>query len=240
MNKNFDNPTDSHQQMALLLPWYANQSLSGQECKAMENHLATCLLCKRELRQLEKLGLAVKQDTRFDSAANASFSRLKQRIHADQGKVSTLARDTSDATRILPKYRQPRFMSRGNQRVWAIAAMLLLAVAIPLHQMKPDGATAASQFITLSDGRSETLKANEIRVVFTDALADADRAQVVAGIDGKISGKPSLQGVYTIDLAPDMDKSQILAKIDQLRKDKRVIFAEPAYALLSSEAPRGE
>ncbi|NOU21058.1 MAG: zf-HC2 domain-containing protein, partial [Methyloglobulus sp.] len=68
------NTYSAHQELSELLPWYVNKTLQRAELKAVEDHLAVCLTCKRELIQLQKLAQAVIQEGALDSAEQASFS----------------------------------------------------------------------------------------------------------------------------------------------------------------------
>ena len=82
MKQFHNNPYSAHQDISLLLPWYVNKTLHGAEIKMVENHLKVCLTCRREIATLHKLAAAVQQEGSIDSAAQASFSQLKKRIHS--------------------------------------------------------------------------------------------------------------------------------------------------------------
>ena len=77
-----NNPYSAHHDISLLLPWYVNKTLQGDEIERVENHLKVCLTCRREIAILHKLAEAVQREGSLDSAAQASFSRLKKRLHS--------------------------------------------------------------------------------------------------------------------------------------------------------------
>ncbi len=43
------------QELKELLPWYANGTLTEEERRRVETHLAQCERCRRELREIQKL-----------------------------------------------------------------------------------------------------------------------------------------------------------------------------------------
>jgi Putative zinc-finger len=237
MNIGTDIYPGKHREIRQLLPWFVNQSLSGPELAAVESHLGECLVCRRELQQLKKLSLAIKSDETNDSAENAAYARLKQRIES-QGVAPQVCvgndvseKQSADAIRLRPRNRAGFAPS-----VWAIAAMLLLAVAIPLNLYQSHdiiGTTAMNHFKTLSNGQSEKLASHQIRVVFAEAVDATSKQKIAGSINGRLTGAPSPQGVYAVSLSEDLGEKEIINVIQQLRKDRRVIFAEPAYALLT-------
>jgi hypothetical protein len=240
--------TDStHQRLFQLLPWYVNRTLQGSELKVVEDHLSVCLSCKRELKQLEKLAQAVSQEDSLDTTESAAFSRLKKRLHSgtQAGNVLELP--------VLPQQDQPvnqgKVVDKANQLAttkkqgWmkatlAMAAALLLSLLIPRYveiELKHH-----NDFRTLSSDKGQKANnAKEIRVVFAETTNQQQRNAIVARIHGQVIDKRTEQGVYTVRLKSNVATKHLLEAVESLRKDSKVIFAEPAYALLSS-TPDGE
>lgn len=50
---------DAHQEIALLLPWYVNNTLFGDELEQVTLHLSVCDGCKQEVINLNKLGVMI-------------------------------------------------------------------------------------------------------------------------------------------------------------------------------------
>ena len=232
----------AHQKLMNLLPWYVNKSLKGQELITLEKHLSVCLVCKRELTQLEKLAQAVVADTSFDSAEKASFARLKNRLH---GNPSALPAATSpiqpaQAQKFGAQHRTGKARISFSRPLWAVAATLLLALMLPLHITKDNPAPVVAVFKTLSSKQSGELNANEIRVVFADKTDDRKKNLILQRINGQIVDKPTEQNVYTIRLQKAMEAKQLIDVVKSLRKDNDIIFAEPAYTFLSSLHNQGK
>lgn len=233
MKQLHNNPYSAHQDISLLLPWYVNKSLHDAEIKRVENHLKVCLTCRRELVTLHKLAAAVQQEGALDSAAQVSFSRLKKRIHStheiSQEKVQEIA--------ALPVRRKwfgkPDVAQwRLPQPAFAIAAVLLLSLMIP--RFIDTGAIQQNDYRTLSDAENSVVSQNTMRVIFSNDTQQPQINDILASVQGRIIDGPTAQGIYTVAVDKELASKDVLDRIMSLRKNAHVIFAEPAYALLSS------
>ncbi len=245
MKNNSEKSYASHREMFQLLPWYVNKTLNGNELKALETHLTVCLVCKRELIQLEKLAQAVVKEDALDSIEKASFARLKKRLHQNlPGHSSVVASPVtkSDIHNNVFEYKKPenfsRFATLPMRSVLALAAVLLIALIIPLHMTT--NLNAVNDFRTLSDTEAKDLSADEIRVVFAEGATTKKINSILKRINADLVDKnPTDQGVYTVKLN-NTGAAKVLDTLSLLKQDENVIFAEPAYALLSSTHHGGE
>lgn len=223
------NPYSSHQEISLLLPWYVNKTLRGAEIKMVENHLKVCLTCRRELATLHKLAAAVQQEGSIDTVAHASFSHLKKRIHssdaADQEKAPKVIASPVQRRRYDKIWRLPR-------PALALAAVLLLSVLIP--RFTDTGSTQMNEYRTLSDAENPATSPNTVRVIFSNDTGQPKINEILASVHGQIIDGPTAQGVYTVAIQSELASENVLNRVASLRDNPHVIFAEPAYALLSS------
>jgi hypothetical protein len=236
-------PYSDHQELSQLLPWYVNKTLQDGELKAVEAHLGVCLACKRELMQLQKLAQAVKKEGSLDSAEQASFTRLKMRLHgqaqpASQQVVLDQSQTISSNVKPLSSARKQRWASSLSvlrHPALAMAAAILLSVALLMPRHVENDAQLGNNFRTLSDAKPETvMNSNEIRVVFAENVDQAQKDKILERIHGQVIDNPTAQGVYTVRLNSKAAVTGSLDAVELLRKDSNVIFAEPAYALLST------
>jgi hypothetical protein len=238
-------PYSDHQELSQLLPWYVNKTLQDGELKAVEAHLGVCLACKRELMQLQKLAQAVKKEGSLDSAEQASFTRLKMRLHgqaqpAAPQQVPLDQPQTTVSSNVKPlgsarKQRWASSVSVLRHPALAMAAALLLSVALLMPRHVENDAQLGNNFRTLSDAKPETvMNSNEIRVVFAENVDQAQKDKILERIHGQVIDNPTAQGVYTVRLNSKAAVKGSLDAVELLRKDSNVIFAEPAYALLST------
>lgn len=247
---NMKNSTDksytSHPEMFQLLPWYVNKTLSGQELKAVELHLSVCLVCKRELIQLQKLADAVVREDTLDSVENASFARLKKRLHQKplvQDSIAAMPVINSDSRPLILNLkksgqRKPAEYYWPLRTALALAAVLLISLVVPLRIAT--NLNAVNDFRTLSDAEPKALATDEIRVVFAEGISRKKIHSVISRINGQfVDNEPTEQGVYTVKLS-NTGINKVMDTLNLLKKDENVIFAEPGYALLSSTHGGGQ
>ena len=231
----------NHQELSRLLPWYVNKTLQGVELKAVEEHVSVCLTCKREAMQLNRLAQAVIHEGALDSAEKASFSRLKMRLHGSNQTTSPnqtnhVGQDklvSFDHAKLMSSQKtKARSFDTWSRSGLAMAASVLLAVIVLMPGLVEQ---QSNDFRTLSDSKQiENVNANEIRVVFAEDINQQQKNTILERVHGQIIDTPTAQGVYTVRLERDIAAKHLLDVIDLLRKDSKVIFAEPTYALLSS------
>lgn len=231
------NPYTTHHDMSLLLPWYVNNTLRGSELNDVENHLKVCLTCRRELTALKKLSLAINQEGSFDSAALASFSHLKNRIHQTENPVNPLHQIKTSPKRKWHQQFDLKIPTLDRPKL-ALAAVLVLALLIPGYVDL--GKQTHNDYRTLSDSEISKPHENEIRVVFANDTNQQQIDAILANVQGQIVAGPTEQSVYTVRINQASTKKNIMDALAELRKNPKIIFAEPAYALLSSnQAERG-
>jgi hypothetical protein len=229
MKQPHNNPYSAHQDILLLLPWYVNKTLRGAEIEKVENHLKVCLTCRREITTLHMLAAAVQQEGSIDSAAQASFSQLKKRLH-DTDETSQ-----KQTPKVVALPSQPQWYSK----LWllprpalALAAVILLSLLIPRYI--DTGNSQINEYRTLSNAENPALSQNTISVIFSNDTGQPQIKEIIASVHGKIVGSPTAQGLYTVAVESELAPKDVLGMVEVLRNNANVIFAEPAYALLSS------
>ncbi|MGZ8189035.1 MAG: S8 family serine peptidase [Methylosarcina sp.] len=245
MKENPVNPYFAHQEIVLLLPWYVNKTLRDPELKAVEKHLKVCLICKREITTLQKVALAVNKADALESAAQASFSRLKSRLH--QPDNSALANAYTKQSHFKKPAQLKWYQKLGldyfkwPQPAAVMLSFLTLTLLVPLYYVVSPMQT--SDFRTLSSSENPSFNRNEVKnelkVIFAEGLGQQQIRQVLDSIHGRVVNGPSPEGVYLIQLTPTSEAKTVLDALSSLRKNADVLFAEPAYALLSSSKSGG-
>lgn len=238
MKENSINPYIAHKEILLALPWYVNKTLRDPEIKAVENHLKVCLICRREIAMLQKLSLAVNKADSIETAAQVSFSRLKKRIHQTEKLALPFLSNKTPRPRQL-KWYQKLGVDYFNlpQTAVALIAVLLFSVLVPWYYVA--GNMQKSDFRTLSNGENSAINNNEIKVIFQKDITEQQKNKILDSVHGQIASGPTTEGVYLIRLSYKPQAETILATLSSLRKNSSVIFAEPAYDLLSSSQPGG-
>ena len=229
MKELHNNPYSVHQEISLLLPWYVNKTLHKNEIEMVENHLVVCMTCRRELATLHKLAAAVQNEGSIDSAAQASFTQLKKRIHGS----NKTSQEKAPNVIALPVQR------KAGGKIWhlsrpalALAAVLLVSLLVP--RFIDTGNSQMNEYRTLSNAENRAASQNTIRVIFSNDAKQLEINEILASVNGQIIDGPTEQGVYTVAIQNEPASKDILDRVTLLQKNAQVIFAEPAYALLSS------
>lgn len=202
--------SDEHDDVFLLLPWYANRSLNGEEAAHVEKHLRNCTACRRELAALQALARAIVRESVSGQSADVSYAHFAKRL--PQRPIAA---------------GRHRWLTRWNRsgalRFAAAAALLLAVVPLGLWQ---GGARQPPNFRTLAQPEASWKVAGDFRVVFARNLPTDRIDALLREVDGRIVGGPNGAGAYTIRLGENgkpVDPSVALA---QLRAKEGVVLAE--------------
>lgn len=220
----------AHQSIFLLLPWYVNHTLSAAELKQVEEHLSVCLVCKREVINLQKLAEAVKQPAACDSPEQIAFGQLKKRLQQASAMPESIIPITHHAH--YQPVKKPRLNRWHSSRAaLAMAAALLIAVLVPGYLKF--NALLTQDFRTLSEQNLTNSDPREIHLVFAENTTPKQIQQILAPVAGQIVGKPVAESIYTVRFEQVLSKDAFLMQLAELKKNPQVVFAEPAYAQLS-------
>lgn len=200
----------AHRRCRELLPWYVNGTLGDDEARLVENHLAECDACRRELTRCR------------------AVSDLYDGIEADAPTPHP-----SRIERLWTRTRAPEpdrpFPWRGLALVEAAAlVVVLLVVGWTSRPIEPPTGGAEPAFRTLgAPGRH--VDAASFRVVFAPDTPEETLRAVLHSLDARIVDGPSPLGVYTVSVPrrDDLDDwGGLVAK--RLRAEDSVLLVEPS------------
>jgi hypothetical protein len=209
----------AHREIAELLPWYVNGSLTGPERAAVEKHVRECLPCRAALREEQKVcGLVGAQED--------------MPVGVGHGVSDLLRKIDGNGARARPLWLRPQLGIAAGVFSVAVAGWLVLTG-------RPDGGAPAvdassAPFTTLTDGAGDA--ANRIDIVFADGVDDAGIRALIESVDARLIAGPSELGRYVVAVAPASD-DELSALIERLSRDPRVRFAGRSYSALPSPAP---
>jgi hypothetical protein len=244
LNSYNNNPYDSHEESALLLPWYINKTLNSSESELVESHLKVCLTCKRELATLQKFSYGFKkEDSNKTNVAN--FTKLIDRINATTNNAANNSLNSpikgwqhqslptanqKNSRAQIKRYQLPR-------PALAMAAALMLTLIIPRFIIKDNSLT--NDFHTLSNAEIPNVNNNSIRIIFLDDTNKTHINNLLGTVHGHITSGPSAQGEYSVAIENKLTPENVQGVIAELKKNTNILFAEPAYALVSSNKTIG-
>jgi hypothetical protein len=225
----------NHEEIAALLPWYVNGTLSGEEVSAVETHLADCASCQQERQALLFLASAVKASS---EALPLPSADLMERVMARVRE----ARDSGPprekpfrAWLMIPVFSRPG---------WAVAQLaisLLLAVALAVfvwragqyesraaeEKQRAERAEALLIEERKRNDRYETLYGPEpqpdkqgirLKVAFQENASEKAVRELLVSLNASLVSGPSLPGFYTLAVSIPAGADQRKAQDDALRR----------------------
>jgi hypothetical protein len=202
-----DHSSLPHSRAFALLPWLVNGTLTGAERHAVEEHARTCIACRRELKEQQRLHLTLRARGTADVSAEAGFDRLERELDP-----------VVHARRLWRK----RYAAVAPFAVSAAAGISVLAVLLwftPLPELDGGGG-----YTTLAT--PPTTGTPLLDVVFAEDTTAAEMQALLNAIGGEIVAGPSDVGRYSVRVAAGRtDAARLRELLDALATDSRVRFA---------------
>jgi hypothetical protein len=194
----------SHGRAFELLPWLVNGTLAGSEREAVEEHARTCIVCRRELKEQQRLYAGVRARRTADVSAEAGFEALDDQLDAATTRWRV------------------RYATAAPFAIAAAAGLAVLAVLVWFTPLPEIDAKVYSTLATSSASDSVLLD-----IVFAEDTTSAEMQQLLDGIGGEIVAGPSNVGRYTVRVPEPGDDARLRDLLDVLTADSRVRFAGP-------------
>jgi anti-sigma factor RsiW len=196
-----------------LLPWFVNGSLAADERDAVELHVRSCITCRREFKEQQRLRAAIRSQPAVHVSTQAGFDRLNRQL-------ATSAHERPRPTNPRPLGAFMRFAVVG------VAGGALLAM---LLWLAPAPERGAPNFATLAT--TPAARAKQLDLIFAQSITAAEMQALLDEIDGSITAGPSRLGRYTVRVANgETSAAELGDLIERLASDPRVRFVGPALA----------
>ena len=193
-----------------LLPWLANGSLGTAEREGAESHVRSCIVCRRELKELERLRLAVRGQPTLHVSAEGGLDRLQRQLDREKSASRPAARDVG----YRPFF---RFAAVASVGVAFLGVLLWLAPNVPTQ----------APYGTLAKTSPDPA---QIDVIFNQQTPASDIQALLQTVDGEIVAGPSELGRYGVRIhGGSATDAEVNALIEKLGHDPRVRFAGRAF-----------
>ncbi|MBP6366399.1 MAG: zf-HC2 domain-containing protein [Nitrosomonas sp.] len=222
---------NEHQKVWSLLPWSVNQSLDPVEQAIVNRHVKTCITCRIELNQQQQVFENIRHTDLLQQISHASFTRLQKRIEK-QPELYVFAKP-NQPEKVLNHF---PYQFLGSFKYVAIAASILL-LALPIIQNTMiDQPELNADYRTLANPIESEQKNNMIRIVFAAPSNSEQISAILNDVSGQIVKGPSPTGIYEVQIGDQQTNLQeVKDAISRLQNNARVIFAELAHGLPSSD-----
>ncbi len=215
-----------HEQVAEILPWYVNASLSRDEQALVDEHLAGCADCREELARCRSISLAARSTAQGEEGWDPSprhFAQVLARIDAsEQRRLGARGRAFLDRLRSWVSD-TPRVVR------WAFAAQGVAALALAAALLwRAPGPSAAYETLSRPAPAAAGDRAR-LHLVFAEETTERELRDILHDVDGVLVGGPSPRGVYTVELPVGAsERERVEASAARLRGDRRVRFVAVA------------
>lgn len=212
----FDAPV--HREAVELLPWLVNGTLDGGERERIENHLAQCVVCRRELEAARALQAAVASEERDPTVASA-LARLHARLDEEEAGY-----DPRRLVQIL--MRRWHEARPAVRRTLAAQFALILVLAGTLSIVVATSGPAPALYRTLGDAPAARPSRPDVVVVFKGEAPEQEIRRLLSRLHARVVDGPSSVGAYRLELREGGQQEALKL----LRGDPAVAFAEPMPA----------
>jgi hypothetical protein len=198
--------TQSERDALMLLPWFVNGTLEGEEREAVQRSLRSSLTVRLEHDRLVRLQAVMKSDDAEHAATDRGFERLMARIAANG----------------VPVEARP-VVSRRAWRPWPLAqaaAILALASGLAWWTLRDD-AVAPGTYVTLTSEPPAGVQRPQLRLMFAPGVSEAERRALLAEYGLTQAAPTTPDGLYGLVVSESADARDIA---ERLRSDPRVAF----------------
>ncbi|KXJ41383.1 MAG: hypothetical protein AXA67_05865 [Methylothermaceae bacteria B42] len=223
----------THEQINLLLPWYANGTLKESEKRQVKVHLRQCARCRKALEQLNHLSQAIEETPDLAVSPKMAMDRFWRQVAAEENPP---AQSTG-------KPRQPQWMDSffGSPAAAALAfSMILMPLILLIMAQLQSRKMEDTPFRTLSSSSPFHYQANDIRLIFSTEI-DRSRLKYLLqplATDFQIIEGGAMAGhsAFVVRFKNPGNSAELR---DRLRNLPQVIFAEPATPTIQRSASPG-
>jgi anti-sigma factor RsiW len=174
----------AHKVADVLLPWFVNGTLKGEELDFVQRHVDECPRCQHEVAWLRELHAACVAAEAMPGAP-ATFGNLRRQLDAPRQ-----SRDSID---------RPR-SPRDARRWWPWATAAQFAVIIALGTLLLSGADAPALYRTLGASNAAAPTTGTLVVVFEPATTEAEVRRILRSAGARIVDGPTQANAYVLDV----------------------------------------
>lgn len=198
----------AHKVADVLLPWLVNGTLEGDELAFVQQHVATCARCQREVEWLREFHAAcVAGESEPNASTSAAFRSLRHKL------------DTRPKERGIVSWSNRWRFGHAWTR-WLIAAQLAVIVVLGGVVIVGDDHPAVYRTLSSSDAGAATT--GSLVVVFDPATTEADLRRMLRDIGARLIDGPTRTNAYVLEV-PEPRREQA---VRVLRNERAVVLVE--------------
>ncbi|WP_430391583.1 zf-HC2 domain-containing protein [Dyella sp. 20L07] len=171
----------AHAEADRLLPWWVNGTLTAEEHAKVEQHLAECSQCQREVTWIRSLQEEYVGDRANTASVSIAIRRMRRRVATEalKGKGTTLS----------------AWWQRAWHPGWLIATQAVLILVLGTALLHEHSAT----YHTLG---AKAAEGSTLIVVFDPHASEEQLRKLIRANHARITGGPTETGAYLL-MVPD-------------------------------------
>ena len=193
----------THKVVDVLLPWFVNGTLAGDERALVHEHLAQCERCRREVEWLQELSAACAAAAEAPGGSPA-LRHLRQRLMASRGILGGI---------------RSRWQ-RGAPWPRALIAAQLAAILV-LGAVVAGSDETRAPYRTLAAAGSAAPATASLVAVFDPATSELELRRMLRAAGARIVDGPNQANAYLLD-APEPAQA-----LRALKAERQVVLVEP-------------
>ena len=202
----------SHEQAIELLPWLLTGSMQSEELAKVRAHAVSCVICKRELQELEVISDVISDEAGSQPVPppdmrniNARIDRLVER----EGRLRTLISR----------------LGGGILQPWRLAFAIQTAVVVALAAVVFWPGSDDAEYVTLTQPQ-QMPDGHFVRIVFNPDMSLSELAGLLEESGLTVADGPSARGVYTLGAPEGLSESERALLLAKLQQEPGVLFAQ--------------
>jgi hypothetical protein len=197
----------AHKVADVLLPWFVNGTLEGDELAFVQRHLGQCGSCQREVQWLRELHAACVAGE-ADPGASSALRNLRRRLEQPRRGRGPVA--------------QLRHLWGGGRpwSQWVIATQLVVIIGLGAWALPTLDGPALYRTLSASNTRASTT--GNLVVVFDPTTTEADLRRIVREVDARIVDGPTQANAYVLDVPAQ----RLASALQALRAERAAVLVE--------------
>jgi hypothetical protein len=192
----------AHKVADVLLPWFVNGTLEGEELAFVQEHVGQCERCRREVEWLREFHAAC--------AAAAAVPTSSSAVRHLRRSLEEPRRGRGVAARLHAHWRRVRPWSRAVMAA-QLAAILALGTFVLIGEDRP------AVYRTLGADNAGARVTGTLVVVFDPAATELDLRRMLNAVGARIVDGPTQANAYVLEVPADRREQAVRAlKADRL------------------------
>ena len=206
-----------HKNVALLMPWYVNGTLSKEESEQVAGHIRTCSHCAHDFKATSRMWSIFEEDKNIYPFPKESLDNMLCRIDAYE--------DAENASTAFIKMQEDNKDKRFSLRSVAAVSLLFLFLAssslVYLYQV------TAPEYVVLSNGSLAETQSIQVKIIFNAAITDLEIHDLLNEINGSIAKSVLDDRSYIVSIPVERgDFDSLLASLTMLTNHEHVEHVE--------------